>query len=817
MEQLLNELHLNMSSRNFCKLFFTSLLLSWIACRQANEASPVSSDHSDWVRLGPGGGGAVFIPTFSYFNPDQFFLRCDMSGAYLTQDGGISYHQFNFPNGASAFAFDPTDSNTIYAGSATLMRSIDSGRNWFQLFPDTSLVSGFTFLGDHANLKLRVSDTGIYHPDAGSIQCISIDPGRPATIYFAMGPWLYYSMNTGKTWKQHQLGSEIQVIYVAPPPRTDSANIFVFTADSLFILEPQSGKLISKSLPPAFVPAFSIAAGKDTVLGKTYFYALHQESKENPNDEFGSTQVIRSLDEGEHWEEIQYPRITNLSTGSRPSYSMVACAAFDARQAYLVCNRYQEKRPLAEPSFWYGVLKTMNGGADWDWVWRGGGGTGQYGVKDGVSPGNLNDAWVDKAFGGEYIRLMDVGVFPRDGNIAIITDWYRTMKTVDGGIHWNSIYSRAEKDSTFSTTGLDVTTSYGVHVDPFNQQHVAISYTDIGYHHSFNGGKTWLRSMKGIPSEWVNTCYWMVFDPAVPGKIWSAWSGMHDIPRGKMTRQPQWKANARGGVAVSVDSGKTWTPSSDGMGFDAPTTSIVMDPRTSSGSRTLYAAVFNKGVFKSTDDGKTWTLKNNGLGENTCAFELTFANDGTLYLTIPPTPQFPGGQPSREILPGAVYRSTDGAEHWTPLHVSDQLLFPTGMDVDPKNPKQLYLAAWSSISLGDLIGGKLARESGGDSTLGAQGGIFSSQDGGNSWHQIFDPLQYVYDVTVDPYHRSTLYCSGFNGAAYRSVDAGKTWKKLAGYNFHWGHRVIPDPADHSKIYLTTYGSSVWHGTPKTNP
>jgi len=42
----------------------------------------------------------------------------------------------------------------------------------------------------------------------------------------------------------------------------------------------------------------------------------------------------------------------------------------------------------------------------------------------------------EKAFGGEYIRLMDVGVYPNDGNVAIVTDWYRTMKTIDGGKTW---------------------------------------------------------------------------------------------------------------------------------------------------------------------------------------------------------------------------------------------------------------------------------------------------------------------------------------------------------------------------------------------
>ncbi len=169
----------------------------------------------------------------------------------------------------------------------------------------------------------------------------------------------------------------------------------------------------------------------------------------------------------------------------------------------------------------------------WQWCWKGGGASGKYGVKDGKDAANLTDAWTAKAFGGEYIRLMDVGVYPADGNTAIVTDWYRTMKTTDGGNSWQQIYSNPTASGSFASRGLEVTTAYGVHFDPFDSNHMAISYTDIGYHHSFDGGKSWIRSAEGVPVEWVNTCYWVVFDPAVKNKLWSAWSGMHDFPRGQ--------------------------------------------------------------------------------------------------------------------------------------------------------------------------------------------------------------------------------------------------------------------------------------------
>jgi hypothetical protein len=160
-----------------------------------------------------------------------------------------------------------------------------------------------------------------------------------------------------------------------------------------------------------------------------------------------------------------------------------------------------------------------------------------------------------------------------------------------------------------------------------------------------------------------------------------------------------------------------------------------------------------------------------------------------------------------------VYRSIDGANTWTKLNISDGLLFPNGIGIDPKNPDRIYLACWGDLSRSDLIGGDVARETGGNDTLHMKGGIFLSEDGGITWKSIFDENKYVYDVTVDAHHPGRLYCNTFNGAAYRSDDSGKSWKKLADYNFHWGHRVIVDENDPEYVYITTFGSSALHGKP----
>jgi photosystem II stability/assembly factor-like uncharacterized protein len=220
-------------------------------------------------------------------------------------------------------------------------------------------------------------------------------------------------------------------------------------------------------------------------------------------------------------------------------------------------------------------------------------------------------------------------------------------------------------------------------------------------------------------------------------------------------------------------------------------THILLDARSPKEARVLYVAAFGKGVYKSTDSGATWTLKNTGIGgQDPFAWRLSQDRNGSLYLVVARRTE---NGSIGDAGDGAVYFSSDGAEHWSRLKLPEGVNGPNAVTIDPADSKRLYLSAWQRRGVPNT------------------GGIFLSTDSGATWKPTLQKDQHIYDVTPDPRNSATLYACGFESNAWRSLDRGETWQRIRGYNFKWGHRVIPDPADANMIYITTYGGSVWHG------
>ena len=67
-------------------------------------------------------------PAISPHDPKVVVLGCDMTGAYITTDGGASWRMFNLGSVPTAFAFDPKDPAVIYAGAEARLPERDAGR-----------------------------------------------------------------------------------------------------------------------------------------------------------------------------------------------------------------------------------------------------------------------------------------------------------------------------------------------------------------------------------------------------------------------------------------------------------------------------------------------------------------------------------------------------------------------------------------------------------------------------------------------------------------------------------------------------------------
>jgi len=710
-----------------------------------------------WNIIGPGGGGTMIAPTISPHDPRVVVEHCDMTGAYITLDGAQSWRMFNLRGVVETLAFDPKNPAVLYAGNQALWRSEDTGRTWSMIFPDPRKSTVEHENGDHADYELTTGDPGF--PAGRVISEIAVEDSTHFWIAFAPARGsttaaLYRSADRGATWAREREFPGERILTMASEPDA------LLVVGERHVWRWAGGTWTSL----AAVPEGITRASAGRANGKTVIYATSLKGAIHVSEDGGAT-----------WRVSQIP-----ATGR---FEAIAASAQNGRVAY-AGYRGIPQGDAAGNSF-NGIYKTTDGGRTWAIVHR-----------EGNQPSdNLVRSWIENRVteGGHDVfhdAPWSLGVAPTDPNICYATDLFRTYRTTDGGKMWETVTSVKVGDA-WTTRGLDVTTTYGVQFDPFDVRHMIIDYTDIGAFQSRDGGASWTSATHGVPNRWRNTTYWTVFDPQVKGRLWGAFSGVHDLPRPKMWRHRD-PLTFVGGVGVSNDGGNSWQVSNTGM----PSTSVthlLLDPESPAGSRTLYACAFGRGVYKSTDDGKTWTLKNNGIdGDSPFAWRITRADNGTLYLVVSRRSDGDFGQPGD----GALYRSRDGAEHWEKMALPETVTGPASLTLDPRDNRRMYLSAWGQ---------------GRASSVDIGGGIYLSTDAGAIWKPIFQESQHVYDVTVDPKHPDTIYACGFEAGAWRSDDAGANWTRLRGYTFKWGHRVVIDPVDPAKIYITTFGGSVWHG------
>ena len=147
-----------------------------------------SVDHPGWRVIGPGGGGAQFNPAVSPHDPNRVLVSCDMTGAYLTEDGGASWRMFNFGSTVRFFAFDQVKPQVVYAQTTRLWRSDDGGRAWKPIYPADARV---VIDGDHGDERAE-----------SSFPAVDAIAAAGNVAWAGMGNTLRRSEDGGRTWTQ---------------------------------------------------------------------------------------------------------------------------------------------------------------------------------------------------------------------------------------------------------------------------------------------------------------------------------------------------------------------------------------------------------------------------------------------------------------------------------------------------------------------------------------------------------------------------------------------------------------------------------------
>ena len=780
-------------SRFSLPLSISILSLLFLSCADkitiTTENKPVQEKSSaGWAVIGPGGGGAQFLPHINPHDHSNVVERCDMTGAYFTRDSGKTWKMYNLRTVVQDFEFDPTVPGRVYAANTGFYRSDNGGETWKLILPAPDDIIVERMLGDHADQYFETK-SGL---PGSSITNIRIDPNDSRTIYLGLSAHMQrsaadyepgtcrvlVSRDEGESWKVLVNIPGSQVHEIVPGSWHGLDGKLIAATDKYVVVIDENGEIIEQNDCPNVNAGYVDGA---RLGGKVILYALNAG---NTSQAWRLEELFSSIDLGKTWTKIE----NGLNPDGVPptQFTTLAACEENGAVAYLSISNYSA--PVeGKTERQFGIVKTTDSGQSWNWVYRA-----NY---DQHIDTRFDSGWMLRDYGPEWGEYpLSLGVCPNDPEVIYATDFGTTYRSLDGGGSWEQVYTNLHEDGSVSSRGLDVTTCYDLVFDPFDINHLFIPYTDIGAFHSFNGGKSWFHAIEGIPHDWRNTCYWMVFDPEVKDLAWSCWGGGHDLPRPKMLRGGNFDRFG-GGTAVSTDGGRSWKVSNEGLPENSVTTHIILDPKSPAGNRTLYACVFHKGVFKSTDNGARWNKAAEIPSENKNAWRLTLMPDGRLFLLVS------RDLVNRQPVDGALYVSSDGAASWERVELPEHVNMPNDLVYSPNSPEICFLANWPQEA--------------GETSLG--GGVLKSEDGGRTWRRVFREDAHVYALAIDPQDTNKVYFSGFDSAAFSSTDGGESWQRIRGYNFKWGHRPVIDPVNPGMIYVTTFGGSIYHGPAAGDP
>lgn len=257
-----------------------------------------------------------------------------------------------------------------------------------------------------------------------------------------------------------------------------------------------------------------------------------------------------------------------------------------------------------------------------------------------------------------------------------------------------------------------------------------------------------------------------------------------------------------GGLWRTENAGTTWTPIFDDQ--DCYSTGCVsIDPNNPDiiwlgtgenvGGRHVS---FGCGIYRSADGGKSW--KNMGLKNSEHLSKIIVHPDNSDVVWV--ASQGPLWSPGGER---GVYKTINAGKTWKRVLGDDEWKGATDLVIDPQDPRILYAASWERHrTVAAYLGG------------GPGTGLYKSTDGGENWVELKNGLPKSkmgkIGLAISPQKSNVLYAAieldRRNGAVYKSVDSGSSWKKMSetvsgGTGPHYYQELYACPHQFDRLYL----------------
>lgn len=296
------------------------------------------------------------------------------------------------------------------------------------------------------------------------------------------------------------------------------------------------------------------------------------------------------------------------------------------------------------------------------------------------------------------------------------------------------------------------------------------------------------------------------------------------------------------GVWRSIDAGASWTRSSKGMFVECDVRALASDPRR---PEVLYAGT-NEGVYRTDNLGDDWKRLEGPLsGLVTWSLLVAPNQSDTLFAGTRPARLFrstdAGGtwqetdaRPAQEcagiifnrvttlradplennrlwagVEIDGVWTSRDGGASWRRVGEGLSSADIHGLVIVPRDGRRVMLATtnndlnlshddgqtWQPQNVGEQFGHDYCRGlaqrpdqpevlflGNGDGPPGSIGAAWRSVDAGQTWHKLAlptTPNSTIWDFAFHPRFCDNVYAYSVSGEVYHSADGGERWSKLA--------------------------------------